>query len=64
MNQRVNLVTLQEFARKRLKDYPITREFILEESTTMIIEDFLSNIRTWLRLLEKEIRQKDQVSFR
>jgi hypothetical protein len=64
MNQVLHLEALKLFAKKQLREYPITREFILEEPTEMTTEHFLSNIRTWLRLLEKEIHQKDQASFR
>ena len=48
---------LKKFAKKELRDCPITREIILEEPDRIPVEEFVTKSLIWLRLLEKEIRR-------
>ena len=55
MTSSIDIESLKEFVKSKLRSYPITREFILEEPSYMPVQDFLNKIRIWLRLLEKEV---------
>jgi len=51
----VDLASLKEFVMAKLGDYPFTRKVILEEEPMVPSHEFLIKVKTWLKLLEKEI---------
>ena len=51
----INLKSLKKFAKKELKNYPLTSKFILEEPEKISDEEFIIKIKVWLQLLEKDI---------
>ena len=55
----VNLKSLKNFAKKELKDYPITCKFILEEPEKISSEEFILKVKVWLQTFEKDIEIKE-----
>jgi len=51
----IDLAPLKEFVMAKLSDYPFTRKIILEEEPMVPSHEFLIKVKTWLKLLEKEI---------
>jgi len=51
----VDLASLKEFVMAKLSNYPFTRKVILEEEPIISSNEFLIKVKTWLKLLEKEM---------
>jgi len=55
----VNLKPLKNFVKNKLKDYPITCKFILEEPEKISSEEFILKVKVWLQTFEKDIEIKE-----
>lgn len=58
MDGTVNIELLKNFAKKDMKDYPITQGYILVEPEHIPIEVFISKFELWLRSLKMETELK------
>ena len=60
MSSNVKLKLLKEFAKKEMKDYPITQGCILVEPRDIPDEAFVNKLKLWLMLLKMETGAKSR----
>lgn len=54
----ISIVPLKQFAKRMLRQYPLTYDFLLGESDTISAREFILKAGVWLHLLEKDIEMK------
>ena len=54
----ISIVPLKQFAKRTLKQYPLTYDFLLGEPDAISVREFVLKAGVWLQLLEKDIEMK------
>jgi hypothetical protein len=57
-SRKIDIISLKQFAKKELRQYALTYEFLLGEPDMIPVEEFVTKVRVWLQLLEKDIEMK------
>ena len=60
MSSNVKINVLKEFAKKEMKDYPVTRGCILAEPGDIPNDVFLAKLKLWLSMLKMENEAKSR----